>query len=236
MNIYRPEKFKTLSKAYNIDVECLRYLPANVYWKNLDGVYLGCNEKMAEELKLSSEKDFVGTTLSDYAHLLDIASLEQNDKTVIHSGNSLCVVEGGFLDNVDNYLSTKLPLKNQDGEIVGLIGISFNMNKLARMNDFSYAIFNENMILHSDYATQISDAFYKNLSAQGIRLTIREKECLRLLSQGHAMKAIGQYLKISSRTVETHIYSIKRKLNCATKAQLLDKVRAIYVIDRVKSA
>jgi len=53
-------------------------------------------------------------------------------------------------------------------------------------------------------------------------LTQREISCLQLLAKGYSMKRIAQELKVSPRTVETHLYNIKSKYNFHNKDQLVD--------------
>lgn len=43
-------------------------------------------------------------------------------------------------------------------------------------------------------------------------LTRREKEVLWYIAQGHSNTVIGEYMKISPRTVDTHRTNIRRKL------------------------
>ena len=51
------------------------------------------------------------------------------------------------------------------------------------------------------------------------RLSIREKEVLRLVSTGHTSAEIGTRLSISVMTVNTHVRNIYRKLQVRTRAQ-----------------
>lgn len=51
-------------------------------------------------------------------------------------------------------------------------------------------------------------------------LSRREREVLRLLSEGKGNKEIGAILFISHRTVEKHKASLKRKLGCETTVEL----------------
>ena len=51
-------------------------------------------------------------------------------------------------------------------------------------------------------------------------LSRREKEVLRLLSEGKGNKEIGAILFISHRTVEKHKANLKRKLDCETTVEL----------------
>jgi DNA-binding NarL/FixJ family response regulator len=52
------------------------------------------------------------------------------------------------------------------------------------------------------------------------RLTIREREVLRLIARGFAYKEIARDLVISSRTVEVHVSSVLRKLQLSNRHEL----------------
>ena len=53
------------------------------------------------------------------------------------------------------------------------------------------------------------------------RLTLRQREILRLLVDGHSAKAIAARLSISSRTVEFHKYAMMDSLGITTSADLI---------------
>ncbi len=52
------------------------------------------------------------------------------------------------------------------------------------------------------------------------RLSIREREVLRLIARGYAYKEIARELFISIKTVETHVSSVLRKLQLSNRHQL----------------
>lgn len=54
------------------------------------------------------------------------------------------------------------------------------------------------------------------------KLSVREYECLQHVAQGKTVKEVANYLMISPRTVETYVNTMKRKLCCSTKSQLLN--------------
>lgn len=56
------------------------------------------------------------------------------------------------------------------------------------------------------------------------QLSPREKECLLLLSTGHAMKEAASKLCVSPRTVEQHLYNIKHKMKIHSKNAIIKKV------------
>lgn len=78
------------------------------------------------------------------------------------------------------------------------------------------------------YKTDPSIALYnKELKAQQFLksispLTFREQNCLDLFKLGYSAQATGARLNISQRTVEHHFESIKLKLNCRSKSELLN--------------
>ncbi|MGI9202951.1 MAG: response regulator [Woeseiaceae bacterium] len=53
------------------------------------------------------------------------------------------------------------------------------------------------------------------------KLTLRQREILRLLADGESAKEIGRRLKISPRTVEFHKYTMMDTLNLSTSAELI---------------
>jgi DNA-binding NarL/FixJ family response regulator len=52
------------------------------------------------------------------------------------------------------------------------------------------------------------------------QLTPREREVLRHLARGYAYKEIGRQLDISTKTVETHVSSVLRKLQLSNRHEL----------------
>jgi DNA-binding NarL/FixJ family response regulator len=77
--------------------------------------------------------------------------------------------------------------------------------------------------------TFVSPSIQKNLisimneSSKGsvIQLTPRQRQVMRLVSEGRSMKEIAAILKISSRTVETYKYEMMRTLGVSTTADLI---------------
>src|SRR5437588_2111210 len=75
----------------------------------------------------------------------------------------------------------------------------------------------------------VLDAFAAAPSPSGVKpsfdpeldqLTSREREVLRLIAQGYTYKEIARELYISTKTVESHVSSVLRKLQLSTRHQL----------------
>jgi len=60
-----------------------------------------------------------------------------------------------------------------------------------------------------------------------IQLTPREKDCLALISQGQTSKDIAEILSLSPRTVEAYTQTLKGKLCCVRKSELMDRLELI---------
>ena len=61
----------------------------------------------------------------------------------------------------------------------------------------------------------VSDA----VSSTKLKLTARQTEVLRLVSQGKTDKQIARLLSLSPRTVEMHVAGALKLLECATRAE-----------------
>lgn len=70
------------------------------------------------------------------------------------------------------------------------------------------------------YSAALQQRMSAPLSALAI-LTHREKDILQRIAKGHSNKQIARELDLSVRTVETHRWNIKRKLNIDGQADLI---------------
>lgn len=61
-------------------------------------------------------------------------------------------------------------------------------------------------------------------------VTSRERDVLRLVGQGATTKEVARALGISSRSVDSHLRSIYRKLDATNRVQAINKARALGVI------
>jgi DNA-binding NarL/FixJ family response regulator len=52
------------------------------------------------------------------------------------------------------------------------------------------------------------------------QLTPREREVLRLIARGYAYKEVARQLSISTKTVESHVSAVLRKLQLSSRHQL----------------
>jgi PAS domain S-box-containing protein len=114
-------------------------IPNAIYWKNLDGVYLGCNSRFVDFLGLESKEQVLGNTFCDLGlSKSDEGAIRELDRRVLRLGRSLVNFEHRQLlpDGEENfYQSSKVPLRNNNGNIEGLVGIFTDITERKRREE-----------------------------------------------------------------------------------------------------
>lgn len=110
-------------------------LPGSIYWKNKEGVILGCNEYMARYFGFKSRKDLIGKTDFDFLDEKQAANVRKIDLEVMNSKQSITIEEPSSLPNqaTKTFLSTKEPLQNSKGEVIGILGVSLDITDRKKM-------------------------------------------------------------------------------------------------------
>jgi two-component system aerobic respiration control sensor histidine kinase ArcB len=109
----------------------LNALPGHVYWKNVDGVILGCNQQQAISIGFNSPKEVVGKTDFDFPGQEEFAATwVKNDQEIIRTGVAKVVEESTLIDGREVIvLSYKAPLKDENSKIIGILGISLDISE-----------------------------------------------------------------------------------------------------------
>lgn len=129
-----PEKNKLELDKKSIELTDERHLlktiidtaPIRIFWKDINGVYLGCNNAFLEDAHFDNENDIIGKTDYDMVWESDAELYREDDKKVRESGipqlnyiESQTQTDGKFLT-----LSTsKVPLKDYFGNTIGVLGL-----------------------------------------------------------------------------------------------------------------
>lgn len=107
----------------------------NLYWKDIHGRYLGCNLEFARVAGVGMPENIVGKT--DWDLLIDslgeegVRKIEAVDKDVIENDTPSLTEETG-IDHAGNkatYLTKKMPLKDEAGKTIGLMGTSIDITE-----------------------------------------------------------------------------------------------------------
>lgn len=109
-------------------------LPGSIYWKDRNGVYLGCNSygMMKLQSQTLQQDSIVGKTDYDLFPK-DIADQYiKHDLEVINSGKEMCIEEkvSTYNGKILTQLSYKKPLHNPQGNIIGVMGNTIDITHL----------------------------------------------------------------------------------------------------------
>lgn len=107
-------------------------MPGHIYWKNKEGIYLGCNDLQAKNLGFKDPSEIIGKTDFDITKNHDMAKkYRDNDLKVMNSRQSICIEEEVLiLGKPAIVVSEKVPLKKDSGEVIGVLGISQDITEL----------------------------------------------------------------------------------------------------------
>jgi two-component system, OmpR family, aerobic respiration control sensor histidine kinase ArcB len=163
-----------LSMEFKMDIRDLIISKSvgNLYWKDREGKYGGCNNEFAAMIGLASPAEIVGKTDRDlFLNALGEEKLQQliqHDQVIMREDKEKTLEEVGIDSEkrIAYYITRKAPLKDDQGNVIGLIGTSINITKekqamLAKqafLENMSHdirtplaGVYGLSQILHEDY-------------------------------------------------------------------------------------
>jgi len=113
-------------------------IPVRVFWKDLNGRYLGCNALFARDAGYERPEQIVGKNDYDLAWCDQAEIYQREDRRVMDSGQARIGFENHQMtpSGVPVVLLTSMiPLRNEAGEIVGILGTYQNIIKRKRTEE-----------------------------------------------------------------------------------------------------
>ena len=106
----------------------IKHSPGSFYWKDTQGVYLGCNQLMQE---MAGTQYVVGKTDFDLPWHKEAPKIRANDEKVMKDRKALEIEEQARVSNGSHiiFLTCKTPLLNESNEVIGVIGSSIDITE-----------------------------------------------------------------------------------------------------------
>lgn len=244
LEIERQSAMKTLQASEKKFRTIIENIPQKIFMKDKDSIYVFCNEKYAADLKIKSE-DIPGKTDYEFFPKELAEKYISDDKRVMATGQAEKIEEQLVCEGQPCFgLTIKTPVKDEKGETVGVLGISWDITEQKRKEEEGKGI-----CLRLEEAVSSLEAELKAANEQLQRETIqrgRIKQKLQEIDEmfwvlfentGTASVMIGENLIISLANKEFE------KLSGFTKEELegeknltqflapngLEKIRAFYL-------
>jgi len=120
-------------------ITAIQHLPIGIFWKDIEGQYLGCNKHCLALFDLPSEEFIIGKTDAQLEpafkqKVLPNEALYQTDQEALKHGRSV-IAKTMTMETIygeGQFEITKIPLKNRAGQIVGLLGIAVDVSSKFR--------------------------------------------------------------------------------------------------------
>lgn len=134
----RKESERALQASQRMIETIINAIPVRVFWKDRDLNYIGCNHAFARDSAFASPEDLIGR--DDYQMgWRDQAELYRaDDRAVIESGRPKLDIEEPLTmpdGQVVTLLTSKVPLRNEAGEVVGVLGTYLDISERTRAEE-----------------------------------------------------------------------------------------------------
>lgn len=136
-------------------------MPGHIYWKNKEGFYLGCNKQQAESLGFHESSEVIGKTDFELFEEHIATFIRKNDIKIMESDKMEILEERKNLDSDKVVLSQKAPLKNDKGNVKGILGISIDITERKKMEQ-ELIVAKEN----AEMASKAKAEFLRNMEHQ----------------------------------------------------------------------
>ena len=180
-----------ISSSKKILRDVLNTIPARVFWKDLEGRYMGSNQLFAEDAGENSPEDLIGYSDYDFFLKEEADSFVADDKEVMTSNLPKINIEEPQTDQDGNkkWLSTsKVPLRDHNGEVYGLLGSYYDVTERKQ---------NEIELIHTNEQLTITKKQLE-FANEDLREAFTQAEKSHRLEQKH--RELGESLK--AKTIE----------------------------------
>lgn len=102
-------------------------LPGNVYWKDTDNRLIGFNNALAQSLG-KKRNELENKSYFDLFDKSTATAVTKIDNAIMQTGEQEAIEETPILNGKQHtFLSKKQPLKDHEGNIIGILGVSFDI-------------------------------------------------------------------------------------------------------------
>jgi PAS domain S-box-containing protein len=169
-------------------------MPDPIYFKDTKSRFIRVNRASCPGLGIKDPEEAIGMTDFDFAPEELAKQFYADDQMVMKSSKPIIGKEEVMIDKISRkwYSATKVPIKDKNNKVLGLVGISRNITKLKEAE--------EELKLHSDHLEELVEQKTKQL-----------KQAERMAAIGELAGMVGHDLRNPLTGIKGAIYYLKTK-------------------------
>ncbi len=116
----------------------IAYLPGNIYWKDLNGCFLGCNNNVVKLAGLTDRSEVIGKDDYQFIWKEQAQKVRETDRKIMADGNPAELEETAIMldkngtETLVTCLTKKVPLRDTRGNVIGILGTSIDITDRLR--------------------------------------------------------------------------------------------------------
>jgi PAS domain S-box-containing protein len=168
-------------------------MPDAIYFKDRNSRFIRVSKVSCPGMGIKNPEDAAGMTDFDFSPKEMAEQFMADDQMVMESGKSMVGKEEVMLSKVGKtwYSATKVPIRNKDGEVIGLVGISRDITKIKQTEEELRR-----------YSTQLEELVEER--------TKKLREVQRLAAIGETAAMVGHDLRNPLQTVAAIPYMVEQ--------------------------
>jgi PAS domain S-box-containing protein len=209
---------ETLSAERSLFRTIIDMVPDQITVKDTEGRFILVNKAFWESVpQVSAEKDMIGKTDFEFFPRSYAERCQANDQQVIGSGATINNVEEPGRpqdDRSTTVLTTKVPLKDDLGRVIGLVGVAHDISDLKRIErqTLDMAIERERMNVLRDTITAISHDLRTPLTTLNFFVYLLERMS-DPAQQKEKLEGIKQQLTLLEHRINEILLSVRLEQN-----------------------
>jgi diguanylate cyclase (GGDEF)-like protein/PAS domain S-box-containing protein len=157
----------SLADSHHLLKTIIDTAPVRIFWKDKDLRYLGCNPIFAKDAGVAFLQDIVGKTDFQLCWKEQAGLYQADDRRVMDSCEAKLFYEENQTTAEGNTIclrTSKVPLQNQDHEIIGVLGVYEDITEQKRNEERIYYLANFDILTGLPNRTQLNDHLQYALS------------------------------------------------------------------------
>ena len=202
----------------------LENIPDFIYFKNKESQFIRVSKYMIDAYKAKTPEKIIGKTDFDIHEIVRAKKAYDDEQEIIRTGKPLInIIEKGNPNSDKRWVSTsKSPLIDNQGQIIGVFGISRDITELIETK--------EELIRKNDELLAVEEELRQNIEELTAAKEEMVKQKEKLTVQNQQIKKQNAELELHKNNLEQIVYNRTKELKKAKeKAEESDRLKSAFL-------